>query len=134
MSDFKGTNFTDRLSAAANAKKAQLEKFRARSGGDDRAVAERQATRHAVTVARDARTAERKAVRRAGIAREAAEKAARDTAAVAEQAAHDAAMAAEQEARDAEIIRQAADDVTMQAERKAARDARYAARKARPRK
>jgi hypothetical protein len=59
----------------------------------------------------------------AGIAGEAAEKAARDVAVEAEQAA-----------RDAEIARQAAHDVALQAERKAARDARYAARKARPRK
>jgi hypothetical protein len=41
---------------------------------------------------------------------------------------------AEQAARDAETARQAVDDVDQQAERKAARDARYAARKARTRK
>ena len=36
--------------------------------------------------------------------------------------------------RPAEVTRQAADDVALEAERKAARDARYAARKARSRK
>ena len=86
MRNLKGTSFDDRLSAAANAKKAELEKFRARSGVNDPAFAERQAARHAIDVARDARTAERKASRLASVAHEAAEKAARDAAAEAEQA------------------------------------------------
>jgi hypothetical protein len=123
MRNLKGTSVDDRLSAAAKAKKAELEKFRARSGVNDPAFAERQAARHAISVARDARTAERKASQLASVAHEAAEKAARDAAAEAEQAA-----------RDAEVARQAAHDVALQTERKAARDARYAARKARPRK
>ena len=123
MGGFKGTSFDDRLSAAANAKKTELEKFRARSGTNDPAFAERQAARHVVGVARDARTAERNASRLAGLAREAAE-----------QTARNAAVEAEEAARAAEVVRQAADDVALQAERKAARDARYAARKARPRK
>src|SRR5712692_1943237 len=114
MSSFKGTSFDDRLSAAANAKKAELEKFRARSGTKDPAFAERQAARHAVSVARDARTAERNASRAAGVAREATE-----------QASRDAAIEAEEAARAAEVARQAADDVALQAERKTARDARY---------
>jgi hypothetical protein len=123
MDNSRKTNFDDRLSAAANAKKAELEKFRARSGANDPAFAERQAARQAIGVARDARTAGRNASRLAGVAREADEKAARD-----------AAEEAEQTARGAEVARQAADDVALEAERKAARDARYAARKARPRK
>ena len=123
MDNSRKTGFDDRLNAAANAKKAELEKFRARSGANDPASADRQAARQAVGAARDARAAERNAARLAGIAREADE-----------QAVRDAAAAAEQEARDAEIAKQAADDVVRQAERKAARDARYAARKARPRK
>src|SRR5438876_8980524 len=120
MDNPKKTSFDDRLSAAANAKKAELEKFRARSGANDPAFAERQAARQAVSLARDARTA---ATRRAGVARKADEKAARD-----------AAAAAEEGARAAEVARQTADDVALQVERKAARDARYAARKARSRK
>jgi hypothetical protein len=145
MDNSKKTSFDDRLTAAANAKKAQLEKFRARSGGKDPGFAERQAARQAVGVARDARAVGRTTARLAGIAREAdeqaardaaakAEQAARDVAAEAEQAARDVAAEAEQAARDADVARQAADDVALQAERKAARDARYAARKARPRK
>ena len=123
MSNFKGTSFDDRLGAAANAKKAELEKFRARSGTNDPAFAERQSARHAIRVARDARTSERNASRLADVAHEAAEKTARD-----------AAVEAEQTASDAEVARHAAHDVALQAEHKAARDARYAARKARPRK
>jgi hypothetical protein len=123
MGGFKGTSFDDRLSAAANAKKTELEKFRARSGTNDPAFAERQAARHAISVARDARTAERNTSRLSGLAREAAE-----------QTARNAAVEAEEAARAAEVVRQAAHDVALQAERKAARDARYAARKARPRR
>ena len=134
MGGFKGTSFDDRLSAAANAKKTEPEKFCARSGTNDPAFAERHAARQAISVARDARTAERNATRLAGVAREADEKAARDAATEAEEAARAAAVEAEQAARAVEVARQVADDVALQAERKAARDARYAARKARPRK
>ena len=123
MSKFNGTGFDDRLNTAAKAKTAELEKFRAKSGSNDPAFAERQAARHAISVARDARVAERKAAQLASDAREAAAKATRD-----------AAAEAEQTDRDAEVARQAAHNIALQAERKAARDARYAARKARPRK
>ena len=87
MISFKGTSLDDRLSAAANAKETELEKFRARTGTYDPAFAERQAAaRYAVSVAPDARTAERNAPRLAGVTRQAAEKAARDAAEEAEQA------------------------------------------------
>src|SRR5947208_1363370 len=92
MSSFKGTSVDDRLRAAANAKKAELEKFRARSGTNDPAFAERQAARHAVNVARDARTAERNVSRQAAVAREATEQAARDAAVEAEEAARAAVV------------------------------------------
>lgn len=134
MDNSKKTSFDDRLSAAARAKKAELEKFRARSGVNDPASAERQAARRVVAAARDARAAERNASRLAAIAREADEKAARDAAVAVEQAARAAAAAADEAASDAELVKQAADAVTLQAERKAVRDARYAARKARGRK
>ncbi len=54
MSAYKNDNFNDRLATAANARKAALEKFRARPGPDDPAVLERQAARKAVAVAREA--------------------------------------------------------------------------------
>ncbi len=107
------TNFDDRLSAAAAAKQALLERFRARPGADDPAVIAQQANLKAIADARDARAAERRAAKEAEAARAAAEAAARR--------AQDQIAATEAKARAAAI----------EAERKAARDARYAARKAR---
>ncbi len=127
MAKIKGSSFDDRLSAAAQAKKAELEKFRAKSGANDPAFAERQAERQAISRAREARAAEREAARRARLAREAADKAAREAALQAERAAIDAELAEQ-------VTRAAAREAVLQGERKAARDARYAARKARSRK
>lgn len=113
----KHQDLGERLNAAKNAKQAMAEKFRQRPGLDDPAVAERRAARAAVSAARDARIAEREAKRLADDARMAAEREAR----AAEQAEQNARMATEK----------AADDARLELERKAARDARYAARKAR---
>jgi hypothetical protein len=107
------TNFDDRISAAAAAKQALLERFRARPSPDDPAEIERQAALKAIADAREARAAERRAAKEAEMQRLAAEAAARKA----------AEIAAAQEAK-----RQAA---LLEAERKAARDAKYAARKAR---
>src|SRR6266478_5044172 len=73
MNRSKNTSFADRLSAAAEAKKAQLERAaRARSAAESAASVERRMARQAVRVARDARIAERKANKLAIKAREAA--------------------------------------------------------------
>jgi hypothetical protein len=126
MSAKNDDDFNERLSTAAKAKQALLEKFRARPKADDPAAAERNAARLAVSLARDARIAERKAAREAEVARLQAE-AVRLQAEVVRQAAEDVARKATAEAE------QAAQKVTLEAERKAARDARYAGRKARQR-
>ena len=64
MNRSKNTSFVDRLSAAADAKKAQLERAaRARSEAESPAAIERRMARDAVRVARDARIAERKAAK-----------------------------------------------------------------------
>jgi hypothetical protein len=107
------TNFDDRLSAAAAAKQALLERFRARPGVGDPAWEEQQAALKAIADARDVRNAERKAAKEAEAARVAAELAAQRT--------QQQIAAAEAKAR----------ALALEAERKAARDARYAARKAR---
>ena len=107
------TNFDDRLSAAAAAKQALLERFRSRPAAGDPAWIEQQAALKAIADARDARAAERKAAKDAEAARAAAELAARRT--------QEQIAAAEAKAR----------TLAVEAERKAARDARYAARKAR---
>jgi hypothetical protein len=109
MSAFKNSDdFSERLSTAAKARQAILEKFRARPRADDPAVVERQAARLATSEAREAR----KAVRLA------------ETSRSEEEAIRRAAE---------EVAEKAAREVTLEAERKAARDARYAARKARRR-
>jgi hypothetical protein len=132
MNRSKNTSFADRLSAAADAKKAQLERaVRARSAAESPAAVERRTAREAVRVARDARIAERRATKLAVEARQAA---ARAAAQVAEAAAREAALKTEQEARDAEFAERTAREAAVEAERQAARDARYAARKARKRK
>src|SRR5215217_44081 len=82
----KNANFSDRLNAAAAAKKAVLKRFHARPGPDDPAVREQQAARKAISDAREVRIAERKAAREAEAARRAAEQAAK----AAEQAAREA--------------------------------------------
>jgi Family of unknown function (DUF6481) len=116
----KNASFSDRLNAAAAAKKAALERFHTRPGPDDPAVREQQAARKAISDAREVRVAERQAAREAEAAHQAVEQ---------------AAKAAEQAAREAEERRLTAETaaraVALEAERKAARDARYAARKAR---
>lgn len=117
MSGMKQNNLSERLNAARDAKQAMAAKFRQRPGPDDPAVAERRAARAAVSVARDARVAERQAQRIAESTRVTAER----EAIAAEQAEQETRAASEK----------AANDVKLEAERKAARDARYAARKAR---
>jgi hypothetical protein len=118
----KNATVADRLTTAAKAKQAMLERFRARPGPDDPEVQAQQAARKAIAEARDARNAERRIAREAEAARVAAEKAAE-----AErrrlQAAADAAEAEAAAKRAAELP----------ALQKAARDAKYAARQARRR-
>ncbi|WP_240476702.1 DUF6481 family protein [Geminicoccus roseus] len=116
----KSVNFSDRANSSAEAKKALLERFRAKATANDPAAAERQAERVAIARAREARKAERDAAKRELQAQQEAEKARREAEIEAEKAA--AAAEAELEAQRA---------VELAAAQKAARDARYAARKAR---
>ena len=76
MSIFKEQGFGERLNTAANARKAMLDRFRARPTANDPAVLERQAARQAISRAREARIAERRATREAEATRQAAERAA----------------------------------------------------------
>ena len=126
MLRFKDNDISERRAAAANARKAMLERFRARRGPDDPVIIERQAARLAASQARQARIAAREAARRAKTQREAAEQRARQ-----EEAARLAREQAEIEA--AERRAEADRAVALLAEQKAARDVRYAARKARRR-
>jgi hypothetical protein len=120
----KGNVLNERLDSAAKAKQAALEKFRARPAYDDPIAVEQRAARLATSVAREARAAERKAERAAADAKLAEEKAARE----AEEAREAAEAAIAAEALEAE---EAARAIELKVQQKAARDLRYAKRKAR---
>lgn len=109
----KGDQFTERLQNKAKAKQALIEKLKARPAADDPAVLKRQAERKAIAEAREARAAKR-----------AEEKAKQE----AERLAREEAERLEEERR---IAEEAVAAAKLLAEQKAARDARYAARKAR---
>jgi hypothetical protein len=115
MAGFKDLSFIERRNAAANAKKADLEKFRANAA--DPTSAERRKARAASAADR----AEGKRVREI----EKAERKVRDDK-LAMEAKHEAALQAERTSTE-----KANREVALQADRKAARDARYAARKTR---
>ena len=115
--DMKQKDFGERLQASQSARQAMMAKFRQRPGPDDPAVSERRLARAAVSAAREGRLAERETKRLA----EEAELATVREAQAADQVAQERRAAVEKEANDAKL----------ETERKAARDARYAARKAR---
>ncbi len=115
-------SLADRQRAAADAKKAAVERYRARL--NDPGFAERQVVRLAVAAAREIRVAERRADEEARKAREAAERATREE---AERAAREAARQAELAAI------QAAKEREVEAALLNTRKARKAARKARKR-
>jgi hypothetical protein len=102
-------SFNDRLGVAAKAKMAQVEKARANAPSNDPKFAEKLAARKAAAEERKARNTERRETRLAEKAAKAVEK-----------------------VRLAEEVANRED--AMIADRKAARDAKYAARKARQRR
>jgi hypothetical protein len=116
----KGSTFEDRRAAAAEAKKALVERFKARPPADDPEVLARAAERKAIQEAREIRQGER-----------AKQKALEEEARLREDEARKAAEAKAAEEAEAKAAEQAARDEAIRAERKAARDAKYAARKAR---
>jgi hypothetical protein len=115
MAGFKDLGFVERRQAAADTKRAALERFRANAA--DPAVAERQKARTADAADR-AESSRLRAIAKA-------EQKARD-AQLAMEAEREAAVQAERA-----LIEKAGREAAVQAERKTARDARYAARKAR---
>jgi len=104
MKSYKDPPLDDRLGRAAEAKRKALEQLRARPPVDESAAAERQAVR----LARDAAKEERRAALKTS-----------------------APLEAGQAVRDDEPEAPAAPTLPTEAERKAIRDARYAARKSR---
>jgi hypothetical protein len=113
-------SFNDRREAAQKARQTLLEKFQARPAPDDPAVLARAEERRRILEARQTREAERAKLKAEEEARIAAEQ---------------ARLKAEEEARVAEQKRLAAlkaqEEAALRAAQKAARDERYARRKAR---
>ena len=120
MSILKDRSFVESRTTSAEAKKALLEKFRAKMTQEDPKAEERRAARKAIVEARDARIAEREAARVALAAQQAAEKAAREEAARREAAALEAKKAAQAAAREAASPKHAIRDFIEFAERRAA--------------
>ena len=118
--------FAERRSAAADAKRRLLAKFASSPKPTDPELQEKLAAREAVAEAREVRRAEREAHKQAERDRLRAEAA--ELAAAAE-----AQERAEAEVRQAEIADRASHLAAYEAARKAERDRRYAARKARQR-
>ena len=112
----KEAKFSERAETSASARQAMLERFRARPPADDPAVLARAEERRRVQEARDARTLEKEALRRAEEARKEAERI--------------AAEIAERERREMEELEKIERLAELETAQKAARDARYAARKA----
>ncbi len=112
MKHFNDKNFGERLQAAAKAKQAMAQRA-ARPAADDPAVLQRKAERQAIVAAREARIEAK--------ARAEAERAEREAAELIELAVANKLAAREEADR----------QVALQAEQKAIRDAKYAARKKR---
>jgi hypothetical protein len=131
LARFKEQDFTDRQKAANEAKQALLDRFKAKPAEDDPAVQARKAERQAVVEARAKREEEKARLKVEREEREAAERVAREAAEAEalrlaeEEAQRDAVAKAEAEKE--QVARILADEV----DRKAKRDAKYAARKAR---
>lgn len=121
MASFQHPDFDERLSAAASARQALLERFRAKVNASDPDLLKKQAERLEIAQAREARLAARRGAKEA---QEAAERTVRE--------AKETAERAEREQREArERVEAAAWKSALEEEKKAERDARYAARKAR---
>ncbi|WP_375380647.1 DUF6481 family protein [uncultured Sphingomonas sp.] len=114
MASFKDPSFQDRMSSAGQAKQRALDQLKAKPPVDEALMAERRQAREL----RDQALAEERAAKAAVLAAAKAEKAAIKAAAIAEEEAAAALKAARLKPATA-------------AEMKAARDARYAARKIR---
>jgi len=110
-----GSSFNDRLQTAAKAKRALLERARAKLATSNADDVERSAARLAIVTARDARAAQRKAAKETERLRLGQEHRAKEL------------------ARETELAAAAAHQTERAAQQKAARDAKYAARKARQR-
>ena len=121
MSAFDYRNFDDRRQNSQNAKAALLEKFKARPALDDPEMIAKAKARQEISQAREDRHRERERTR-IEVERKAAEE---------KRLREEAELKAQIEREEAEATALAARKAQETEERKIARDARYAARKAR---
>ena len=146
MANFKNSpGIAERINTAAAAKKALIEKSRSvKVDPTDPAFVERQAARQATALARAERqgaskvakaqaAAELRATKEAAEAVALSEKEAAEAVALSEKEAAEAVALSEKEKLLAEKVLTTEQIHAIEAERKAARDAKYAARKARQR-
>jgi hypothetical protein len=122
----KEPTFIERLQTAAKAKKAQLEKIRAAGPVSGAKAAEPPAGQAEAAAARKLRTAERKQSERVAAQQKEALR-------EAERARQAQAVIEEKARKHVERVAKAEADAALQKDQKAARDAKYAARKARQR-
>ena len=128
---YREKDIFERRAAANEAKKALLDRFKARPAADDPEVLARQAERKTILEAREQRNKEKEQLRQEKLKRDAEERARLEAIAEAER------KAAEELAREAARLREieenerAATMLAEEAAKKAKRDARYAARKSR---
>jgi hypothetical protein len=120
----KEPGFVERLQTAAKAKNAQLERIRASVPATGAQSTERQAARVEAAAARKIRTAQRKDADRVGAEQREAQRA-------TENARQALGVVEERARKDAERGAQADADAALKKDQKTARDAKYAARKAR---
>lgn len=120
MKSYKAPSFQERLALAAEARQKALDKLRAKPPVDEAVLAERRAAREAkeaaAAAAREAKRVEAERIKAEKLAAEHAAAAAAEAEAAEKAAAEEAARAA---------------SVLSEEEKKAIRDAKYAARKAR---
>ncbi len=131
MAIYKEKDIFERRNAANEAKKALLERFKAKPAPDDPELLAKKAERQAIIEAREKRAIEKEKLKQERLAREAIERAEREAAAEAARLAAEEAALIEAKAKEAEENERIARLLADEAERKAKRDARYAARKSR---
>jgi hypothetical protein len=130
---YREKDIFERRNAASEAKRALLERFKARPDPDDPDVLARRAERQAILEAREQRNREKERLRKEREAIEAAERARREAEEAERRRIEAERLAAEARQREQEEVERIATELALDAERKAKRDARYAARKARKR-
>jgi hypothetical protein len=121
----KEPSFAERLQTAAKAKKTQLEKIRALTPADGAPSADGQTAQSGAEAARKMRTAERKHSDRVAAQEREAQR-------VADKARQAQAAIEQIASKEAERVAQIEAEAALKKDQKAARDAKYAARKARP--